>query len=273
LGAKLDIFSDQPQSLRIVPVSNRIIEAVLFWDPAPMPSQKSFRVELIKGAVDTNQRIYIRPETPGNKFGVSVFQADKLIGVLARDPRAKALAKWLFEWFDGGLFIVSDFSWEKELTLYLELFEDMSCPGCEIRAIDLLPATLLDGDVEFIFNDLPDFIISKISTGRPTKILEPLRLLMIETDVVVLEVFGMLSLARKTPEGMSTIFRKDQQSLWINSSLLVRAAGNSFAAELSGSFRRPTLDSQLLVTLPTFKEAMHNFSEEFDVDFDIDDFY
>lgn len=271
----MDSFANFGGRLKYAPIANRMIMTTPVWDEdAPFPSTKPFLVELLPGAVDTNQRIYIRADILKGEERVSVFQADEQIGILSGDPRVGDLTRWLLAWFDGGIYIVPDFSWDNSLYLHLELYLEMSRPYM-LKAIDLLPS-LDDGHhLKFEFKDIPDQALQGKQAGFGCESHEKIELHWLNPDFFILEVFGMLSDALPATSEVLSFFREGQPSITLRSKIQVLhgEGGPAFSVALYGSFRKPLIQSEKLAELPTFKRSRPNFSEEFFSDIYESDFY
>lgn len=248
------------RSLHFVPIRNREIQTCQTLDEDYVQKGDGFRVDILFGAEDTTQRIYLKAFYADHAVEVSVFQADAQIGVIDSDPRLESLAQWLDTWFDGGLFIAAVPFWDEELVLSLRLFEQMSSPFT-ISHIELLPLAPAENALDFIFTEPPESLRNR--DMAPLREAEETRIYLLHENLCVLEFRGLLSDARHLPENALGLFPGIGSSFSIQSEISIGLENDRAVVSLNGSFRSPTKDEEVLSRLSTFKIASPNFSAEF----------
>jgi hypothetical protein len=247
-------------TLNVVPIDNRKIEVISDLDEDYAAERRLFKVHLFYGAVDTAQRIYIKPFCNDSDVGVAVFQADAQIGVIESDHRLTLLANWLQTWFDGELFIVHDASWGEELVLDIELFLTMKSPF-RINSIELLPLAPGENALDFFFSAPLESLRNRKLTH--TQATGETKLHLLDENLLILEYRGLLSDARSLPESTEEFFAGIGDSFYIQSEISIGLQDGKAKFSVHGSLRGPMKDEKLLRGLTTFKQASPNFAEEF----------
>lgn len=247
-------------TLSVVPIHNRTINTVSALDEDCVAERSDFKVDLLFGATDTSQRIYIKPFCKDSDVGVAVFQADSQIGVIESDPRLVLLASWLQTWFDGELFIIDDASWDEELVLDIELFLAMKSPF-RITHIELLPLAPGENALDFFFSEPLEALRNRKLTR--TKTIGETKLHLLHENLLVLEYRGILSDARGLPENAYQFFAGIGDSFSIQSEISIGIQNGQAKVSIHGSLRGPIKEENLLRGLNTFKQASPNFAEEF----------
>ena len=211
------------------------------------------KVSTYSGALDSLQRIYLRLEetrTGGTK--VTVYQAEQAIGVVPW-PEMYKVREWLRTCFDGGLFILEEYSWDDAgLVFELDLpTQSQLTTGPE--DLELLPVIETERPKKFLFSQPPKYFLPNDSGWQPgEELYGTMRIKLMAPKQVSIGLSKAWSFSREaTKEMLDRLGVRDEVTIRTRLTLAPYSSGTEL--EVLDSFRAPVLDYDMLVHLDNWR--------------------
>jgi hypothetical protein len=246
--------------LYYVPKRNRrVSHEYEFEEYAPAPVR--YKVRLYNNILNSEQRLYLRAErTRGSNLKVGVYQANRRIGDV-KHWASRNVALWLMTWFDGGIFILEDFVWDDEALSFELSFPKEMDQHSPISDLELLERLGTETLFSVNFQDLPDDVISSLSSDGSyyghisfhcVELENSMRLLIGSefSEPFELESTDRPQIAKITPETR------------VHSYCRIETFVFHYELKLFGSFRSTINADEQLMTLETWRHASNRTSIE-----------
>lgn len=199
-------------------------------------------VSTYAGAVDSFQKIYLRLEqTSKGGFKVAVYQAEQAIGKVAW-PEMYRVTDWLSASFDGGLYLVNDYSWDLQGLHFVLRLPTKSQLNRGPDSLDLLPKISQEVPIKFLFpQELGGLDLHEVQLSPGDKFYGRLQLRRLAADQVSIRFGSEWSMpVSPTPEMLEILRGNLEVEIFTNVSLSAVPQGTEL--EVLDSFRSPVLD-------------------------------